>query len=129
MTADVQFQRIVALVAELTRAERQGDDTITLRQLAERHDVTDRTIADDIRTLTILGDRAQEADWLLSIRIWQQEDRVSITSAGPFRRPVRLSPEEQLAVQLALAIARRRGRLVAWPAASRRRAPSGSKSW
>jgi proteasome accessory factor C len=104
MTADVQFQRIVALVAELTRAERQGDDTITLRQLAERHDVTDRTIADDIRTLTILGDRAQEADWLLSIRIWQQEDRVSITSAGPFRRPVRLSPEEQLAVQLALAI-------------------------
>ena len=104
MTAEVQFQRIVALVAELSRADRQGEDTITLRQLADRHGVTDRVIADDIRTLTVLGDRAHEADWLLSIRIWQQEDRVSITSAGPFRRPVRLSPEEQLAVQLALAI-------------------------
>ena len=104
MTATEQFARIVSLVAELSRRERRGEDAPAIHDLAERHGVTDRDIADDIRTLTVLGDRAHEAEWLLSIRIWQQEDRVSITSEGPFRRPVRLSPEEALAVQMALAL-------------------------
>ena len=104
MSAAEQFARIVSLVAELSRRERRGEDAPAIHDLAERHHVTDRVIADDIRALTVLGDRAHEADWLLSIRIWQQEDRVSITSEGPFRRPVRLSPEEALAVQMALAL-------------------------
>jgi proteasome accessory factor C len=51
----------------------------------------------------VLTDRL-ESDWLLSLRLWQQEDQVSVSSSGPFRRPVRLSPEEQLAVQMALAL-------------------------
>jgi proteasome accessory factor C len=104
VSAAEQFARIVSLVAELSRVERHGEEAPALRALAERHGVTDRVIADDIRTLTVLGDRAHEADWLLSIRIWQQEDRVSITSEGPFRRPVRFSPEEALAVQMSLAL-------------------------
>jgi proteasome accessory factor C len=104
VSAAEQFARIVSLVAELSHGERHGENAPAIHELAERHGVTDRVIADDIRTLTVLGDRAHEADWLLSIRIWQQEDRVSITSQGPFRRPVRLSPEEALAVQMALAI-------------------------
>jgi predicted DNA-binding transcriptional regulator YafY len=104
MSAAEQFSRIVSLVAELSRADRDGDDAPALGALAARHGVSERDIAADIRALTLLGDRSADADWLLSLRIWQQEDRLSITSKGPFRRPVRLSPEEQLAVQLALAL-------------------------
>lgn len=104
MSAAERFSRIVSLVAELTRGERAGHDAPTLGALAERHGVSVRDLSADIRTLTMLGDHA-DADWLLSLRIWQQEDELSITSAGPFRRPVRLSPEEQLAIQMALALA------------------------
>jgi proteasome accessory factor C len=38
------------------------------------------------------------------LSVWQQEDRISISSAGPFRRPIRLSPDEELALSLALAM-------------------------
>jgi len=103
MTASARFNRIVSLVAELTRDKRAGRDTPSLSALAERHGVSVKDLTADIRTLTLLGDHA-DADWLLSLRIWQQNDEVSITSAGPFRRPVRLSPEEQLAIQMALAL-------------------------
>src|SRR5687768_11856485 len=103
MSAADRFNRIVSLVAELTRDERAGRDAPSLSALAERHGVSVKDLTADIRTLTLLGDHA-DADWLLSLRIWQQEDEVSITSAGPFRRPVRLSPEEQLAIQMALAL-------------------------
>jgi predicted DNA-binding transcriptional regulator YafY len=104
VSAEERFARIVSIVAELSRAERDGEDAASIQELAEQHGVTPRDITADIRTLTILGDRSADADWLLSLRIWQQEDRVSITSEGPFRRPIRLSPEEQLAIQLALAM-------------------------
>lgn len=103
MTAAERFSRIVSLVAELTRGERAGDDAPSLRELAIYHGVSERDITADLVTLTVLGENS-DTDWLLSLRIWQQEDRVSISSQGPFRRPVRLSPEEQLAVQMALAL-------------------------
>lgn len=103
MTAAERFSRIVSLVAELTRSERAGDDAPSLRELAIYHGVSERDITGDLVTLTVLGETS-DADWLLSLRIWQQEDRVSISSQGPFRRPVRLSPEEMLAVQMALAL-------------------------
>lgn len=103
MSAADRFNRIVSLIAELTRDERAGRHAPSLSALAERHGVSVKDLTADIRTLTMLGDHA-DADWLLSLRIWQQEDEVSITSAGPFRRPVRLSPEEQLAIQMALAL-------------------------
>ena len=103
MTAAERFSRIVSMVAELTRRERAGQDAATFREIALRHDLSVQDVMADIRALTVLTDRI-EADWLLSLRLWQQEDRVSLSSSGPFRRPVRLSPEEQLAVQMALAM-------------------------
>ncbi|HEX9564933.1 MAG TPA: WYL domain-containing protein [Gemmatimonadaceae bacterium] len=103
MTAIDRFTRIVSLVAELSRSERDGADAPTMSELAARHGVSQREIGTDIRTLTVLGDHSG-ADWLLSLRIWQQGDQVSMSSAGPFRRPIRFSPEEQLAIQLALAL-------------------------
>lgn len=103
MTAAGRFSRIVSLVADLTRHEREGSDAPTIRELAGRHGVSERDINADIRALTAIGERA-DADWLLSLKIWQQGDQVSISSRGPFRRPVRLSPEEQLAIQVGLAL-------------------------
>lgn len=101
MSAAESLARIVSLVAELTRRERAGDPGATLPELASRFGVTQRQIEDDLRTLTSLDDTA-EGDWLLSLRVWQQGDRVSASSQGPFQRPVTLTPEELLAVQVAL---------------------------
>lgn len=101
MSASESLTRIVSLVAELTRREREGEPGATLGELARLFAVTPRQIENDLRTLTVLGDNT-DGDWLLSLRVWQQEDRVSVTSQGPFRRPVGLSPVEMLAVQVAL---------------------------
>ncbi len=101
--APERLARIVSLVAELTRREREGAEPPTIEQVARAFHVTPQDVALDIRTLTLLGDHA-DAEWLLSLSVTQQGDRVAISSAGPFRRPIRLSPEEMLAVQVALAM-------------------------
>lgn len=101
MSAHERFARIVSLVAELTRRNDMPDEAVAISEIVAKHGVTPDVIAADIRALTLLGDHA-DADWLLSLSIWQQGDQVAVSSRGPFRRPVRLSPEEQLAVQVAL---------------------------
>lgn len=103
MTAAAQVTRIVQMVADLTRRDRQGEEATSLTALAQELGVSKIQVAADIRVLTLLDDDSQ-ADWLLSLRAWQQGDRVSISSGGPFRRPVRLAPEEVMALQAALAI-------------------------
>lgn len=103
MSASERFARIVSLVATLTRREDEPDESVAITELARQYDVSPQDIAADIRALTVLGEDA-DADWLLSLQVWQQGDRVAVSSRGPFRRPVRLSPEEQLAVQVALAM-------------------------
>lgn len=103
MTASERLQRIVSMVATLSRAAEQGAEAPTLEEVASHHGISPREVAADIRTLTLLGEHS-DADWLLSLNVWQQDDRVSISSAGPFRRPVRLTPSELLAVQVALAL-------------------------
>lgn len=102
MSASEQFARIVSLVASLTRRD-EPDESVSITELANEHGVSPEDIAADLRALTVLGEDA-DADWLLSLQVWQQGDRVAVSSRGPFRRPVRLSPEEQLAVQVALAM-------------------------
>lgn len=102
-TAATQLTRIVALVAELSRRERRGLRPATLKALGASFGVSPLGIARDIRTLTLLSEHA-DAEWLLSVSVWQQEDRVSVTSAGPFQRPIRLTPDEMLALQVALAM-------------------------
>ena len=101
MTASDRFSRIVSLVADMTR---EGGDPQDITTVAERHGMSVAELNADIGTLTLLGDRAIDSDWLLSLRIEQQADQLTLSSSGPFRRPVRLSPEEQLAIQLALAL-------------------------
>ena len=98
-----QFTRIVGLVARASRRANGADDGTPLAEVARELCVSPEQVEQDIRTLTLLGDGADQ-EWLLSICGWQQGDRVSVSSAGPFRRPVRLSPEEWLAVQVALSM-------------------------
>ncbi len=103
MTAEEQLTRIVQLVGELTAVERAGGPAPSLGELAARFDVTPDQISADLATLTLLGEHA-DAEWLLSLSVWQQGDRVGVTSAGPFQRPLVFSPDERVAVQAALAL-------------------------
>ena len=103
MTAQAQLTRIIQLVAELTRRERAGEDSPAIASLADTLGVSTDQVTADLRTLTLLGEHA-DAEWLLSLSVWQQGDRVGVTSGGPFRRPLVLSPDERLAVQAALAL-------------------------
>ena len=105
-TAQEQFTRIVSLVAEGTRHESDGGETLSIQDLARRHDVSVDQINKDLLALTDLDIRAS-ADWRSSINIFYDADELSISSRGPFRRPVRLTPEEQLAIQMALALDQR----------------------
>jgi predicted DNA-binding transcriptional regulator YafY len=98
-----ELRRVVHLVAELSRSADQDEEGHRLKDLARRFGVPAARIAGDIRTLTTLGDHS-ESDWLLSLSAWQQGDRVGVSSRGPFRRPILLSPDERLALQLGLAL-------------------------
>ncbi len=102
MSTNEQFNRIVGLVAEVTKQERQGSESVALGTLAERFGTTRKQIEADIRTLTMLGDDP-DADWLLSLNVWQEGAEVSISSGGPYQRPLRLTAEELMAIQLGLA--------------------------
>jgi predicted DNA-binding transcriptional regulator YafY len=103
MTAAAQLERIVSLVAQLSRTALDDEDGRSLADLAQQFAVSPKQVAKDIETLTTLCDHA-EAEWLLSLSAWQQDERVSVTSLGPFRRPILLSPDERLALQVALAL-------------------------
>lgn len=101
MTADDRLNRVVSLVAELSR-DGNAAEGISFDELAKRFGVSESAIASDVRALTSLGDSAAD-DWLLSLQLWQEGDRLAGTSIGPFRRPIRLTPEELLALRVGLA--------------------------
>jgi len=100
--AGEQVERIVALVAELSRRAERGEADPTVAELAARFRVSPEQICRDVVTLTAVSDEA-ETDWLGSLSVLQQGDRLSITSRGPFRRPVRFTPLELAAIQVGLA--------------------------
>lgn len=101
MNSDEQLTRVVQLVAELNRRAGRGEPDATLGELAERFGTSEEQIRRDVVTLTSASDEG--ADWLASIGVRQEGDRLSITSRGPFRRPVRLTVLEVMAIQVGLA--------------------------
>lgn len=103
-TAASQLSRLVQLVAELSREPDVLDDGgLPIADVARRLGATPSQVQRDIRTLTAASD-APDAEWLQSLSVWQEGDRVAVSSQGPFRRPVRLTPEELLAIQVGLAM-------------------------
>ena len=101
MSAAEPLTRIVAMVAELTLREQSGAPWMTRADLAQSLGVSVTQVGRDLETLTLLGDGA-DSDWLLSLRVLLEGDKVAIMSNGPFQRPLRLTPVELLAVQMAL---------------------------
>jgi len=102
-TAALQVNRIVSMVSFLSRRERQGDPEVPITELAARLGATESRLARDVSVLTMLGDDP-ECDWLSSLRVWLEGERVGIASFGPFQRPVRLLPSELLAIRVGLAV-------------------------
>lgn len=96
-TAVEQLNRIVQLVAELSRA-----DELPVARVAERFSVEPERIFADLRTLTEAADDP-EATWLMSLQVIQEGDAIAVSSRGPYRRPIRLTAEELLALRLAIA--------------------------
>ncbi len=101
MSSAEQVNRIVSLVAELTRRSQRGEEDTPIAELAERFGTTRRQIEADVRAMTRLGDDS-DADWLLSLSAFQEGDRISLRSGGPFRRPIRFTRDELVAVQMGL---------------------------
>jgi proteasome accessory factor C len=101
-TASVQLNRIGTVVAELSRREAEGRPALTIAQVANAHRTTPEQIQRDIRTLTQASDDP-DTEWLQSVSIWQEGDRLSVSSRGPFRRPIRFTPDELMAIQVGLA--------------------------
>ncbi|MGH7646319.1 MAG: helix-turn-helix transcriptional regulator [Gemmatimonadales bacterium] len=98
-TAVEQLNRIVQLVAEFSRAPAGA---VPVAQVAERFDVEPERIFADLRTLTEAADDP-EATWLMSLEVIQEGDAIAVSSRGPYRRPIRLTAEELLALRLAIA--------------------------
>jgi len=101
-TAVLQMNRIVQLVAELSRRGDEDGEGVPIAEVAERLGESPRQIERDLRTLTDASD-SPDASWLHSLSIWQEGDRVSASSRGPFRRPLRFTPLEMLAIQVGIA--------------------------
>jgi len=100
MTAPTHLTRIVALAAALSRRDPDAA-AATFEEMAAQFGVSAGQIAEDLQTLTLL-DGDSDHDWLLSLTVWQQGASVSLSSQGPFRRPIRLTPDEALALGIAL---------------------------
>ena len=101
-TASTQLNRIVTVVSELSRREAAGEPALTLAEVAAGQGTNSEQVQRDIRALTQASDEP-DAEWLQSLSIWQKHDRVAVSSRGPFRRPIRFTGDELLALQVGLA--------------------------
>jgi proteasome accessory factor C len=97
------MNRIVQLVAELSRREDDDGEGVPIADVAQRLGVSPAQVERDIRTLTAASENP-DGSWLQSLSIWQEGDRVSASSLGPYRRPLRFTPMELLAIQVGIAL-------------------------
>lgn len=95
-TAADQLQRILYVLPAAVR-----DGGASLEDLADRLDVTEERVLRDLQEVTARSfyQRPGQAERL---QIAVDGGRVSVWTAGEFQRPVRLSPREVLALDLAL---------------------------
>lgn len=101
-TAAQQLNRLVQLVAELSRGEERGTVPERVSDLAGRFGISEAQLLKDVRVLTDASDDPG-ASWLASLTAYQEGDRLGVRSLGPYRRPIRLTAEEAFVLQLALA--------------------------
>jgi proteasome accessory factor C len=123
-----QLNRIVQLVAELSRREREGREFASMSELASRFGVSTAQIDRDIRTLTVVKDDPDH-EWLSSLLVLQEGDAIALSSRGHFRRPVRLTPDEAAAIQIGLAMDGRGRSLSAELARLLKAGAAAAESW
>lgn len=92
--AETKLGRVLQILPE---AAREGG--VSIDELARALGIDRKRIARDLEEVTARGLYAEPP---VDIEIWIEEDRVEVWTAGPFRRPVRLTPREALALTLGL---------------------------
>jgi proteasome accessory factor C len=95
------LSRLGDLVALLSRRAEKGAPPVSIARLAHQFETKPRQILKDIRVLAESADDP-EGTWLASLTILQEEDKLEIASRSPYRRPIRFTAEELLALQVAL---------------------------
>ena len=96
-----QLHRLVQLVAELSRDA--AADPVPVARVAKSLGVPPERIYLDLRALTEVADDP-EATWLMSLQVIQEGDSIGVSSRGPYRRPIRFTAEELVALRLAIAL-------------------------
>jgi proteasome accessory factor C len=97
--AQQQAQRIIDLVAWMS--QRDSQETVSYRALAARLGVSEPTVRGDLQILLDLTDG--QKDWLGSLSVMLTSGGVTLSSRGAFRRPLRLTRDEGLALMAGLA--------------------------
>jgi predicted DNA-binding transcriptional regulator YafY len=100
-TAGELLSRLGRLVSLLSRRAEKGGPPVSLARLAHQFETKPKQILKDIRVLAESADDP-EGTWLASLTIVLEEDKVEIASRGSYRRPIRFTAEELLALQVAL---------------------------
>ena len=98
-TASTQLERLTSLIAWLS--QRDNDEPISYRAAASHLGVTEDTLRGDLDVLVGIGDEYKP--WLASLTVGLLADGFTVSSRGPFRRPLRLTAEEVLALTAQMA--------------------------
>lgn len=101
-SAEARLNRLVQLVAEGTRHGREEPEGVPLDALAGELGLTREQLLTDVQLLTEAGDDPANT-WLSSLSAFQEGERLGIQCLGPYRRPIRLTADELLALRIALA--------------------------
>ena len=99
MTAKLASRQLERILYVVPRAS--GPDGASITELAADLGVSRERILRDIEEVTA-RDYYHPAGWVADLHISVEEDRVTVWTTGEFRRPVRLSPREALALALGL---------------------------
>jgi predicted DNA-binding transcriptional regulator YafY len=97
--AQYQVRRIIALVAWLS--QRDSQEPVDYPAVASELGVSEATVRGDLQVLLDLTDGHK--DWLSSLSVMLTANGVTLSSRGPFRRPLRLTRDEGLALMAGLA--------------------------
>jgi predicted DNA-binding transcriptional regulator YafY len=96
--AETQIQRLVHLIAWMS--QRDSDETIPFSAAARGMGVTEAEVRADLQVLVELTEVYRS--WLASLSVALTADGFSVGSRGAFRRPLRLSRDESLALLIGL---------------------------
>lgn len=97
-----QVERIARMVAELSRVSAVGPGEVPVPQVAKLLATTEAQVYKDLLVLSEAADDPAGAG-LASLSMYQAGDRIYVSSQGAFRRPIRLTAEELLALKVAVA--------------------------